>query len=50
MDGEDVFMGWYGSSIHHRLLISTTYAQIGVGRDGKLVTANLGADRVLESW
>ena len=50
MTSEDVFLGWYGSSTHHRLLISPHYTQVGVGRVGHLVTANLGGDRRIARW
>ncbi len=50
VSAEEVFLGWYNSSIHHRILISKTYAQIGVGRAGSHITANFGGGWTAMRW
>ena len=37
-----IFDTWYTSSSHHRLMLSTSYHQIGVGRFDSHFTANFG--------
>lgn len=42
VNGRAVFMGWYTSSPHHRLLLNEDFRQAGAGRCGPYFTANFG--------
>lgn len=47
-DGEVAFLAWFHSFGHHQIIVWPDLYQVGVGRAGKLYTANFGGGCALE--
>ncbi|MEM7305536.1 MAG: CAP domain-containing protein [Planctomycetota bacterium] len=45
VDEEEVFLAWYRSATHHRMMVSERYGEVGLGRSGRFFTAKLGGGR-----